>query len=40
VVKFDYLNDEHERRRHIERKIADALSLALSLRGAPQLRKK
>lgn len=40
IVKFDYLNDEHERRRHIERKIADALSLALSQRGATRLRKK
>ena len=40
MVKFDYLNDEHERRQHIERKIADALSLALSLRGATRLRKK
>ena len=34
VVKFDYLNDEHQRRRHIETKIADALSLALSRREA------
>ena len=33
VVKFNYLNDQHERRQHIERKIADALTLALSLRG-------
>jgi hypothetical protein len=40
VVKFDYLNDEHQRRRHIETKIADALSLALSLRDARRLRKK
>ena len=40
MVKFDYLNDEHERRQHIEKKIADALSLALSLRGATRLRKK
>jgi hypothetical protein len=40
VVKFDYLNDEHERRQHIERKIADALSLALSVSGATRMRKK
>jgi hypothetical protein len=40
VVKFNYLNDEHRRRRYIERKIADALSLALSLRGATRMRKK
>ena len=39
TVKFDYLNDEHQRRRHIERKIADALSRALS-RCATRLRKK
>jgi hypothetical protein len=40
VVKFDYLNDEHQRRRHIETKIGNALSLALSLRCATRLRKK
>ena len=40
MVKFDYLNDEHERRQHIEKKIADALSLAFSQRGATRLRKK
>lgn len=40
MVKFDYLNDQHERRQHMERKIADALSLALSVSGAKQLRKK
>ena len=40
VVKFDYLNDAHQRRQHIETKIAEALSLALSLRGAMPLRKK
>ncbi len=39
VVKFDYLNDEHERRQHIETKIADAINLALSS-VAPRLRKK
>ena len=40
IVKFDYLNDQRERRQHIESKIADALSLALSVRSATQLRKK
>lgn len=40
VVKFNYLNDEHERRQHIETKIADAINLALSSRGAARLRKK
>ena len=30
VVKFNYLNDEHDRRQHIEKKIADSLDLALS----------
>ena len=34
VVKFDYLNDQHPRRKHIERKIAGALNLALSPRSA------
>jgi hypothetical protein len=39
VVKFNYLNDEHDRRQHIEKKIADSLDLALSeYRG--RLRKK
>lgn len=33
VVNFNYLNDEHDRRQHIERKIADALNLALSGRS-------
>jgi hypothetical protein len=40
VVKFNYLNDEHERREHIQTKIADAISLALSSRRAARLRKK
>lgn len=40
MVKFDYLNDQHERRQHIESKIADALSLALSGSSATRLRKK
>ena len=34
VVKFDYLNDEHERRQHIQKKIAEALNVALSERSA------
>ena len=33
MVKFDYLNDRHDRRQHIERKIADALNVVLSPRG-------
>ena len=40
VVEFDYLNDAHQRRQHIERKIADALNVALSVRGAMSLHKK
>ena len=40
ILKFDYLNDQHERREHIESKIADALSLALSVGVASRLRKK
>ena len=30
MVNFNYLNDEHDRREHIQPKIADALDLALS----------
>lgn len=40
VVKFNYLNDEHERREHIQTKIADAISLSLSSRRPARLRKK
>ncbi|MGE5212102.1 MAG: hypothetical protein ACM3NN_00280 [Nitrospirota bacterium] len=40
MVKFDYLNDQRERRQHIEKKIADALSLALSVSDAKRMRKK
>jgi hypothetical protein len=40
VVKFDYLNDKHQVRQHIESKIADAINLALSSRKASRLRKK
>jgi hypothetical protein len=29
VVKFNYLNDEHEKRQHIQTKIADAIDTAL-----------
>jgi hypothetical protein len=40
VLKFDYLNDELERRHHISSKIADAINRALSSRSTSRLRKK
>jgi hypothetical protein len=40
AVKFNYLNDEHEVRQHIERKITEAIDLALSRRGPARCRKK
>jgi hypothetical protein len=40
VVNFNYLTDEHDRRQHIERKIADSLNVALSERSEARPRKK
>ena len=40
VVKFNYLNDKHEVRQHIERRITEAINLALSKRGTGRFRKK
>jgi hypothetical protein len=40
VVKFKYVDDEHELREQIEGKVRKAMNLAVTRRGAVRLRKK